>query len=110
MSLSLLLDRLGDNADVGDAGLLDGIHDRRKGAKRNALVGSQIDDALGRVGFAGGSEERGKLVDVDWLVLQEDVLLAVDGDDHALFRELVDRARFGGSRPRHQTEEQARSA
>ncbi len=40
-------------------------------------------------------EQRGKLVDVDGLVLQEDVLLVVDGDDHALFGELIDGARLG---------------
>ena len=37
----------------------------------------------------------GSCVDVDWLVLQEDVLLAVDGDDHALFGELIDGAGLG---------------
>ena len=95
MSPSSLLDRLGDDADVGDAGLLDGIHDGGEGAKGDALVGSEVNDALGGVGFAGGSEERWKLIDVDGLVLQEDVLLAVDGDDHALFGELIDGARLG---------------
>ena len=38
---------------------------------------------------------RGELVDVDGLVLEEDVLLLVDGDDHALFGELIDGAGFG---------------
>ena len=37
----------------------------------------------------------GSSIDVDRLVLQEDVLLAVDGDDHALFGELIDGAGFG---------------
>src|SRR5271170_5138489 len=46
---SLGLQRLGDDADVGDAGLLDGIHDRGEGAKRNSLIGSQVDDALGGI-------------------------------------------------------------
>src|ERR1700720_2078150 len=63
MSPSSLLDRLGDDADVGDAGLLDRIHDGGEGAEGYALVGAQVDDALGGVGFAGGSEERGELVD-----------------------------------------------
>jgi hypothetical protein len=36
-----------------------------------------------------------KVVDVDGLVLQEDVLLLVDGDDHALFGELIDGAGLG---------------
>ncbi len=34
-------------------------------------------------------------VHVDGLVLQEDVLLAVDGDDHPFFGELIDGARLG---------------
>ncbi len=50
MAPSLLLQRLGDDADVGDAGLLDGIHDRGEGAEGHALVGPQVDDALGGVG------------------------------------------------------------
>jgi hypothetical protein len=40
MSPSSLLDRLGDDADVGDAGLLDRIHDGGEGAEGHALVGS----------------------------------------------------------------------
>ena len=94
MALSLRLQRLGDDADVGDASLFDGIHDRGEGAEGHALVGPEVDDAFG-VRFAGGLQQRGELVDVDGLVLQEDVLLAVDGDDHALFGELVDGARLG---------------
>ena len=95
MALSLWLQRLGHNADVGDAGLLDGIHDGGEGAKGYALVGPQIDDALGPFRFAGGLQQRGELVDVNRLVLQEDVLLAVDGDDHALFGELINGTRLG---------------
>ncbi len=92
MAPSSLLNRLGDDADVGDAGLLDGIHDRGEGTEGNAFVGPQVDDAFGGVGFAVGLEQAWKFVDVDGLVLQEDVLLAVDGDDHALFGELIDGA------------------
>ena len=92
MAASLLLQRLGDDADVGDAGLLDRIHDGGEGSEGDTLVGAQVDDALGGVAFAGAAEQGGKGVDVDGLVLQEDVLLLVDGDDHALFGELVDGA------------------
>ncbi len=83
----LLLQGLGDDADVGDAGLLDGVHDGGEGSEGNALVGAEVDDALGGVAFAGGAEHGWEVVDVDGLVLQEDVLLLVDGDDHALFGE-----------------------
>ena len=75
MAPSLRLQRLGDDADVGDPGLFDCIHDGREGAEGNALVGAEVDDALGRI--TTGLEASGKLVDVDGLVLQEDVLLAV---------------------------------
>ena len=54
MAPSLLLQRLGDDADVGDAGLLDGVHDRGEGAEGHALVGAQVDDALGGVGVTRG--------------------------------------------------------
>src|SRR5580704_1449826 len=94
MTPSSGLQRLGDDADVGNASLLDGIHDRSEGTEGHALVGPEIDDAFG-VRFAGGFEQGGKLVDVDGLVLQEDVLFAVDGDDHALFSQLIDGARLG---------------
>ncbi len=50
---SLLLKRLSDDADVGDAGLFDGIHHRGKGSKGHTLVGAQVDDAFGGIGIAG---------------------------------------------------------
>ena len=53
-TLSLRLQWLGDDADVRDAGLFDGIHDRGKGAEGYAFVGSQVDDALGPLRFARG--------------------------------------------------------
>src|SRR6266550_7464030 len=93
MTPSSRFQRLGDDADVGDAGLFDGIHHRGEGAEGHTLVGPEVDDAFG-VGFAGGFQQGGELVDVDWFVLQEDVLLAVDGDDHAFFGELIDGTRF----------------
>ena len=47
MAPSLLLERPGDDADVGDAGLLDRVHDGGEGAEGHTLVGAQVDDALG---------------------------------------------------------------
>src|SRR6266481_5408539 len=78
MAPSSRFQRLGDDADVGDAGLFDRIHDRGEGAEGHALVGPEVDDALG-VRFASGLQQRGELVDVDGLVLEENILLAVDG-------------------------------
>jgi hypothetical protein len=94
---SSLLQRLGDDADVGDASLLDGIHYRGEGSERDSLVGTKIDDAFGWIAFAGGPQLLGKVVHVDWFVLQEDVLLFVDCDDHSLFGELIDGACLGNS-------------
>ena len=50
---------------------------------------------LGGIAAVRLLSSRGQIVDVDGLVLQEDVLVLVDGDDHAFFGELVDRARLG---------------
>ncbi len=44
---------------------------------------------------AGGAKACRQLVDVDGLVLQEDVLVAIDGDDHAFVGDLVDGAGLG---------------
>src|ERR1700677_5276803 len=93
MERSSLLDRLGDDAYVGDAGLLDGIHDRGEGAKGNALISPEVDNFLAGITLASPKQRR-KLVYIDWLVLQKDVLLPVDGDDHALLGELIYRARL----------------
>jgi hypothetical protein len=85
---SLLLDGLGDDADVGDAGLLDCVHDGGEGAEGDGLIGADVDDFLFvlRVPCKDG----GEVVDVDGLVLQEDVLILVNGDDEMLFGELID--------------------
>ena len=92
------LDGLGDDGDVGDAGLLDGVHDGGEGAEGDFLVGAEIDDALGGVGAGGGAQGAGEVGEVDGAVLaavlgadlEEDVLVLVDGDDGALFGELGD--------------------
>ena len=91
--LKLLLDRLGDDADVGYAGLFDCVHYGGEGSEGDGLVGADVDDFLliRRV----GREQAGEVVYVDRLVLQEDVLLLIDGDDLALFGELVDGAGLG---------------
>src|SRR5271163_448748 len=84
----LVLDRSRDDADVGDAGELDRVHDGGEGAEGHALVRADVDDAV-RAGDAALELSR-QLIDVDRLVLQEDVLVLVDGDDHVLLGELAD--------------------
>ena len=51
---------------------------------------------FGGIAFADAAEHGRKGVDVDGLVLQEDVLVLVDGDDHALVGELFDGACLRG--------------
>ncbi len=46
-----VLDGAGNDADVGDAGLLHGVHDGGEGSEGNALVGAKVDDALGGIAF-----------------------------------------------------------
>src|SRR5947209_1926970 len=44
----LVFDGTGDDADVGNSCLFDGVHNGGEGAKGDALVGAKIDDAFGR--------------------------------------------------------------
>src|ERR1035441_4040607 len=61
---AILLQRLGDDAYVGDAGLLDRVHDGGEGAEGNVFVGAQEDRlALGIANFL--AQPRADLVDVD---------------------------------------------
>ncbi len=91
----LLLQRLGDDADVGDARLFDGVHDGGEGSEGNLFVSAKIDDPLGGWPGAYTLQAGGQIIDVDRLVLQEDVLVFIDGDDHALFGQLIDGAGLG---------------
>src|ERR1700691_2583699 len=90
MQSNLSLQGLGDDADVADAGLLDGVHDGGEGAEGYGFVGADVDYFFLVIGVLG--EDRGQIVDVDGLVLKEDVLVLVDGDDQVDFGELRDHA------------------
>uniref|UniRef100_E6QHZ2 Uncharacterized protein n=1 Tax=mine drainage metagenome TaxID=410659 RepID=E6QHZ2_9ZZZZ len=85
------IERLSDNADVGDACLFDGIHDGGEGSEGNAFVGAKVDDLMGRVG-AGLMETLGEVVDVDGLVAKVDLLVAGHGHHQALLGDLPDGA------------------
>ena len=87
-------DGLGDDADVGDAGLAKGIDDGAEGAEGNGFVGAEEDDiAVGIFGlfFNFGSE----VVNVDGIVAEIDALIFVDGDDEFLLGDFLDGVRFG---------------
>ena len=89
----LALERLGDDADVADAGSFDGIHYGGEGAEGDCFVGADVDYFLFVRGILG--EDGGEVVDVDGFVLEEDVLVFVDGDDEVDFAELRDEAGVG---------------
>src|SRR5271154_5272643 len=89
-AMACLLRRLGErlshNADVGDARLFNRIHDRSKCAERYTLVGPQINDLAGWIGFRL-MEDSGQLGQVDRLVSQKHILVAIDGQDQTLLRD-----------------------
>jgi hypothetical protein len=84
----LFLDGLGDDADIGDAGLFDRVHHRSEGAEGYSLIGTYVDDLLFILGVC--SEDGRKVVDVDRFVLEKDILVLVNGDHKMFFGELVD--------------------
>src|ERR1700693_1910845 len=91
---AILLQRLSDDADVGEARLLHRIHDRRESAEGDVLIGADKDELV--AGIANLLPESGRnLVDVDGVVAKKDALILVDGDHDAFFRDFLDRARLG---------------
>jgi hypothetical protein len=84
---------LGDYADVGDAGLAEGVDYSGEGAEGNGFVGAEIDDVL-RL-FELFANFVGELVDVDGIVAEIDTLGFVDGDDDVLLGEFIDGVGFG---------------
>src|SRR5271165_3182626 len=92
-SAAILLQRLGHDAHVSDAGLLHRIHDRCERAKGHVLVSAN------KYGLAFGvpyllMQLRADLVDVDGVIIQEHPLLAVNGDDQPLLGNFLDRLRM----------------
>src|ERR1017187_7316686 len=87
---AILLQRLGNDAYVGDAGLLDRVHDGGEGAEGHVLIGAQEDGlAFGIANLL--AQSRADLVDVDGIVAEKNFLLAVDGDHQPLFGDLLHR-------------------
>src|SRR5271166_6310492 len=89
-SAAILLQRLSDDTHVGDSGLLDGVHDGGESAEGNVLVGTHEDGLA--FGIANPLPQlRTNLIDVDGIVAQKYLLLAVDGDHQTLLGDLFHR-------------------
>src|SRR5271157_5841637 len=86
--------RLGYDAHVADARLLDGVHHGGEGAKRDIFVGAQIDRLVLRIANLL-LQARSDLVDVDGIVAEKNLLRFVDADHEALFLDLFDGAGVG---------------
>jgi hypothetical protein len=88
------LQGLGHDADVGNACLLDRIHDAGKGSKGHPLIGAQIDDLVSRI-FAGLLQFVRQIVHIDGLSPRYTCLVFGNGHHHALLGDLFDGARLG---------------
>src|SRR5258705_12490187 len=77
-----VVDGLGDDADVGDAGLAESVDDGAESAEGNGFVGAKEDDVVLALGLF--FDFVGELMDVDGIVAEEDELVLVHGDDGAL--------------------------
>src|ERR1700692_460415 len=82
---------LRNDAHVGDARLLDGVHYGREGAKGNILIGAQINCLVLRIAnlLLNDSSD---LVDIDGVVTQKNFLRFVDANYETFFGNLLDRA------------------
>src|SRR5438445_13260776 len=80
---SILIERLGHDAHIGDAGSVDRVHDGREGSKRNIFVCADEYGLVLRVAYFLAQPGL-DLVDVDRVVSEEHPLLLVDPDHHAL--------------------------
>src|SRR5260221_12258933 len=84
---------LGDDADVGDAGLAEGVDDGAEGAEGNGFVGAEEDDIFLRLGLFFGFV--GELVNVDGIVAEIDELVFVHREDEALLSDFFYGVSFG---------------
>ena len=88
-----VVDGLGDDADVGDAGLAESVDDGTEGAEGNGLVGADVDDVFLRFGLL--FDFVGELVNVDGVVAEVDELVLVHRDDQALLGDFFYGMGFG---------------
>jgi len=88
-----VVDGLGDDADVGNAGLAESVDDSAEGAEGNGFVGADVDDVFLRLGLF--FDFVSKLVNVDWVVAEIDQLVFVERDYQALLGDFFDGVGFG---------------
>src|SRR5581483_9344881 len=88
--LAMRVDRLRDDADVGDARGLHGVHDRGPDAKGDFFVAAHINVLVLRVANLL-PQLVGDLVDVDGVVAEINALLFVDGDHKPLLGDFFHR-------------------
>jgi hypothetical protein len=86
-------DGLGDDADVGDAGLAERVDYGGESAEGNGFIGAEEDGVIGmlelRFNFVG------ELMNVHGIVAEVDALGFVDGDDETLFGDFFYGVSFG---------------
>jgi hypothetical protein len=86
-------DGLGDNADVGNAGLAEFVDYGCKGTEGNGLVGSKKNGVAGMLELL--FDFGGEVVDVDGIVAKVDQLFLVDGDDETHLGDFLYGVSFG---------------
>src|ERR1035441_6860039 len=91
---AVTIHRLGNDAHVADASLLDGVHHGGEGAKGHIFVGAYEYRLVLRVANSL-LQTRSDLVDIDGIVAQKDSLGFVDADHQALFGDLLNGAGVG---------------
>src|SRR5258707_11855217 len=93
---AILIQRLSDDAHIGNARLLHRVHDSGERAERNVLVGANEDELIARIAHplpdAGGN-----LVDIDGVVAEENPLIFVNGDDDPLFSDFFHGSSLGNA-------------
>jgi len=81
-------DGLGDDADIGNAGLAKRVDDGAEGAERDGFVGAKKNGVVGVLGLL--FDFFGELVNVSGVVTKVDALIFVDGNDQSLLGDFLD--------------------
>lgn len=86
-------DGLGDDADIGNAGLAESVDDGAEGTEGNGFVGAKVDHLVLALGLFPNFVS--ELMNVDGLVAEIDELILVHGDDKALLGDFLDGVGLG---------------
>src|SRR5271166_4206296 len=89
-----VLNGLRHNTDVGNAGLLHCIHDRCESAKWNALIRLEVDHLVRGIDTRFRQSRR-QVGEIHRLITEKNLLIAIDGHHHALFRQFLNRPGLG---------------